>query len=49
MDEMIDVVGCLKFYGKKLCYAIYRIRQNFRGGKLSRFSRFFSQSRKFSP
>ena len=27
----------------------YRIRQNFRRGKLLRFSRFFSQSRKFSP
>ena len=32
-----------------LCLYIYRIRQNFRMGKLLRFSQIFSCSRKFSP
>ena len=30
------------------CVFVYRIRQNFRGGKLSRFSRIFVQPRMFS-
>ena len=39
----------MESYGKPYVRRIYRIDLNFRGTKLSRFSRFDSHPRKFSP